>query len=65
MATYVAPRSTERGILCECGKPMRPEQGDQFIEDGHRSWPWMWWRCTGDANHVTRALPLPVQMARG
>lgn len=26
---------------------------------------WVFWRCTVRSDHVTRALPYPVQMARG
>jgi hypothetical protein len=61
--SYVEPRTNGLHVLCRCKWPMRAERGRTFEDDGEAG-EWLWWRCTGDPRHVTRALPLPVRMAR-
>jgi hypothetical protein len=59
---YVQPRSNGLHVSCgECRGMMRPEIGRQL---GDRT-QWLWYRCLFDRNHITRAIPLPVRMARG
>lgn len=61
----VEPRSTEAGVVCgACDGLMVPQRGERVTVEGERHRSWMWWLCTKDGRHVTRAIPLPVQMAR-
>lgn len=66
---YVEPRqvydwdANQSIIRCVCGGRMLPEQGQQFTDEGPHDL--LWWRCIENPAHVTRALPLPVRMARG
>lgn len=66
---YVAPTQVtedgERIVVCQCGWDMTPEVGFLVLDDeDDASHEWTWWRCSDDPSHVTRALPLPVRMAR-
>ena len=62
----VEPRSNGLHVTCgHCRGAMRAEQGSQLGEFPHSpKAEWMWWRCILNPRHVTRAIPLPVQMAR-
>jgi hypothetical protein len=64
---YVAPRTNGLHVVCgECLGMMVPEQGTTFAEpeDDPEVGEWLWYRCILNPRHITRALPLPVQMAR-
>jgi len=62
------PETGNRRIQCSCGGQLTPEKG-RLLDIPHRqsgdSHEWLWWRCEENPRHVTRALPLPVTMARG
>jgi hypothetical protein len=58
---YDAERSA---VLCSCGGQMNMEQG-KAVDGRDGAYEWAWWRCSEDPGHVTRAIPLPVHMARG
>lgn len=65
LLTYVEPLSNGTHVVCECRSLMHAEQGRQVDEEvGQNAW-WLWYRCAANPEHVTRAIPLPVQMARG
>lgn len=51
-------------VLCTlCGAQMKFEIGGEIgIRARHE---WAWWRCIENPKHITRAIPFPVQMARG
>lgn len=48
-------------VVCSCGALMSGETG-RAVDGVQRPHEWLWWRCS--AGHITRAMPLPVQMAR-
>ena len=68
MPGYVEPRfgydhdAQRKFVRCVCGASMQAEEGVLFDDDGQLRL--MWWRCIDNSAHITRSLPLPVQMAR-
>lgn len=65
MGVYASPRSNGLHITCGIckGAPMTAETGRTWDDEGEHG-DWLWYRCTWNPNHITRALPLPVRMAR-
>lgn len=51
-------------VVCTCGSQMVMETGVD-VDGRRKAHQWGWWRCLEDPLHITRALPLPVRMARG
>jgi len=63
--SYSQPRSNGLHVTCGiCRGMMVAEKGTTIGHEGGDG-AWLWYRCVRDAQHITRALPLPVQMARG
>ena len=55
--TQVVPRVVGDDVVCECGSLMRLVNYVSY--PGQKRW--MFYKCLAHDNHITAALPLPVE----